>query len=779
MKKTTTHRGVVGRVLYILLAMIAISTSVHAQTSLVKWEDFFSGPPVSATSYLPMNNGKQLTAVGQSSVVITDAGTSTGQILLANGWSIGNYFQINFSTVNYGSLNVSCLLGAFSLGQQNFKTQYATAAGGPFNDFGSTINLGGTQAVYNISLPTACNNQANVYIRFVASTGPSGTGGSYIDNINVTGTAQTAATITTQPSSHTVCENAANTTFSVVANNAISYQWQYRTSSSGTYANVPSNSTYDNETTATLTINNPTTALNGYQYRCIVTGGIAPNATSNDATLTVNAYGTWNGSVNSDWNNASNWNCSQVPSATTNVTINSGGNQPVININSATCNNLTINSGATLSFTGTTNVLDVKGTISGSGTLNGSAGKVIFSGAAAQTIPAGTYKDLQMNSTAGKTLGGNTSITGVLTLTSGTLSLNGNTLTITNTGSVTGATANSFVVTSNNGALVIQNIGAGGRTGNVTFPIGSTTTAYTPLIISNTGTVDAFTALIKDNAYSNYTGNTGTGAAINLNVVNKTWFLSEGTAGGSVVNMQLSWNENNESSGFDRNNCAISHFTGGQWQTATPGTALGGNPYFISRSGITSFSPFGVGSTGSPLPLDLLSFKGTRTVAGTQLNWRMTQEQNIGHFDIERSEDGARFIDAGRVTAVSGKEEQAYSFLDAQPTQSPVLFYRLKMSGTDGRFNYSNTLRIDVEQQTSIGIYPNPVRNGQLRIETGIDIAPGSRIAVTDLMGRKVISQSLAGGLQAGAGYTLPVNTLPPGTYILQLNSTRIKFIKE
>ncbi|PSK89497.1 T9SS type A sorting domain-containing protein [Taibaiella chishuiensis] len=779
MKKNTTHLRVVGRGFCTLLAIIALGVNLHAQTSLVKWEDFFFGPPVSATSYLPMNNGKQLTAVGQSSVVITDAGTSTGQILLANGWSMGNYFQINFSSVNYGSLNVSFLLGAFSLGQQNFKTQYATAAAGPFNDFGSAINLGGTQSVYNISLPTACNNQANVYIRFVASTAPSGTGGSYIDNINVTGTAQSAATITTQPSSHAVCENAANTTFSVVANNAISYQWQYRSSSAGVYANVPSNSTYDNETTATLTINNPTTALNGYQYRCVVTGGIAPNATSNDATLTVNAYGTWNGSTNSDWNNANNWNCGQVPSATTNVTINSGGNQPVVNINSATCNNLTINSGATLSFTGTTNVLDIKGTISGSGTLNGSAGKIILSGAAAQTLPSGTYKDLQMNSAAGKTLAGNTSITGVLTLTSGVLSLNGNSLTLANTGTTTGANATSFVATTNNGAMTIQNIGTGGRTGNVTFPLGSSATSYTPLIIANSGTADNFTAIVKDNAYGSYSGNNGSGSPIALNVVNKTWFLSEAVAGGSVVNMQLSWNENNESGGFDRNNCAISHFTGGLWQTVTPGAALGGNPYFISRSGITSFSPFGVGSTGSPLPLDLLSFKGSATAAGNQLNWVTANEQRISRFEIERSEDGSTFKPAGAVVTGNRGDEQAYSYLDAAPTQSPVLFYRLKINETNGRFTYSRTLRIDGASRNNISLSPNPVRNGRLRIDAGINIAAGSRIVVTDLMGRKVIDQPLPAGIDAGNEYTLPVNSLAAGTYILQLNSTRIQFVKE
>jgi hypothetical protein len=782
MLKKFTLRSLVGKGPYMLLLLLAFAFGVHGQTSLVKWEGFGFGPPVSATSFLAMNSGKQLTAVGQSGVVgVTDAGTPTGSILLANGWSIGNYFQINFAATNYGSLTVVARLGAFQFGQQNFKTQYGFSAGGTFTDFGSAINLGASESDYTFNLPAACNNQANVYVRFVSTTAPSGTGGSYIDNVNVTGTAQSAPSITTNPSSQTVCENAATATFSVVANNAISYQWQFRSSAAGTYANVPSNATYDNETTATLTINNPTTALNGYQYRCIVTGGIAPNATTNDATLTVNAYGTWNGSVNSDWTNAGNWNCSQVPSATTNVTINSGGNQPIINTASAVCNNLTINAGATLSFTGTTNVLDIKGTVTATGTLNAAAGKVIFSGAAAQTIPAGTYKDLQMNSAANKTLGGTTSITGILTLTNGYLVLNGNNLTITNTGSITGANTNSFVVTSNNGALINQNIGTGGKTGNITFPVGSATTSYTPLIIANTGTADNFTVLVKDNAYTGYSGNNGTGAPISLNVVNKTWFLSEAVAGGSNVNLQLSWNQDNESAGFDRNVCAVSHFTGGFWSTAATGAALGGNPYFISRSGITTFSPFGVGSPGSPLALDLISFKGEQTKEGTLLNWLTANEKNISHFTVERSEDGNGFKGAGSVTANNNNNENKYSYLDRTATTAPVVFYRLKINETNGQAKYSDIIRINNNRKGQLSIYPNPVRNGQLSIETATAVTAGTNLSITDLAGRKVFLQHLDAGLAAGQILKVPVSHLTAGTYILQLGTdgAQVKFVKE
>ncbi|RYE12189.1 MAG: hypothetical protein EOP51_32000, partial [Sphingobacteriales bacterium] len=419
-----------------------------------------------------MNANKQLTAGGQSA----GAFVSSGQFM-ANGWSVGNYFQANFATSNYSTNSITFFFGAFEFGAKNFKLQYAVGTPTTFTDFGSAISFPSTggEGSYTYALPAACNNQANVYIRITATTASNGGGGDYLNSFFVSGFAMTAPSITGQPSNSTVCEGA-DATFSVTANNAISYQWQYRTSSAGTFVNCPNNAVFDNETTATLTVNNVTAAMSGYQFQCVVTGGTTPNATSSTATMTVNAYGTWNGSANSNWNNTANWSCGQVPDASTNVVINSGGNQPVINITTAVCNNLTINTGATLSFTGTNNVLDVKGTVTANGTLNGSAGKIILSGAAAQTIPAGTYKDLQMNGSGGKTLGGNVTVTGILTLTSGTITLGSNSLTISPSGSTAGANAASFIVTNGTGGLVHQNIGSGGKTGNVPFPIGSTTT---------------------------------------------------------------------------------------------------------------------------------------------------------------------------------------------------------------------------------------------------------------------------------------------------------------
>ncbi len=92
-----------------------------------------------------------------------------------------------------------------------------------------------------------------------------------------------AVVIGTQPSSQTVCSNAASVTFtSAATGSGVSYLWQVSTNGGSTWTNI------SGATAAAYTINTPGVGLNNNQYRVVVSG-TAPCAavTSNAATLTV------------------------------------------------------------------------------------------------------------------------------------------------------------------------------------------------------------------------------------------------------------------------------------------------------------------------------------------------------------------------------------------------------------------------------------------------------------------------------------------------------------
>ena len=137
----------------------------------------------------------------------------------------------------------------------------------------------------------------------------------------------------------------------------------------------------------------------------------------------------WTGNAGTSWNDNGNWYCGSAPDEVTDVIIPSGtATAPLISSGIALARDISIAAGATLTVTGT---LQIEGDISGSGKITASGGTIIMKGSAQQTIPAGiftgnTVQHLTIQNSAGVVLGGPTSVSGVLKLTSGNLNSSGN-----------------------------------------------------------------------------------------------------------------------------------------------------------------------------------------------------------------------------------------------------------------------------------------------------------------------------------------------------------------
>jgi PKD repeat protein/photosystem II stability/assembly factor-like uncharacterized protein len=79
---------------------------------------------------------------------------------------------------------------------------------------------------------------------------------------------------------------------------------------------------------------------------------------------------TWTGAVSSNWNTAGNWSTGVVPGASDNVVIANAGTAPIIGSGvQADCNDLTVNSGATLTIASGGSLITA-GTITRNGTIN-------------------------------------------------------------------------------------------------------------------------------------------------------------------------------------------------------------------------------------------------------------------------------------------------------------------------------------------------------------------------------------------------------------------------
>lgn len=636
-----------------------------------------------------------------------------------------------------------------------------TGASAPYTEyrFGKYNCTGATNAASLSALAASINDRANWSVTT--------SGGPYTLPSSCSFSLASPPSITGQPSNSSICAGG-NTTFSVTASNATGYQWQENQGSG--YANLSNVAPYSGVSTATLTITSATAGMNGYTYRCVVSGSVAPNATSNGVTLTVSTPGTWLGTTSTAWSNVNNWSCATLPTASTNVVIPSGTpNGPSIDINTATCNNLTINSGAVLAFTGTTNVLDVKGAITNSGSFLVSNGKLILSGSA-QSIPGLNYTSLEIGGSGTKTLSGAASVSGTFTLTNGYLQLDANDLTLGSGAILSGGSSSAHVITNSTGALKIQNIGTGGKTGNVLFPVGTSTASYTPLAINNTGTADVFGVSLINSVYDAYNiSDVPTGTAQTVDNVNKTWLVTEGTPGGSTVTLTFTWSSTDEQPGFDRTACFAGHYISGGWHPGSAVIANGSDPYTISLSGVTSFSPFGVGSGGSVLPLELLNFTGRAVGEDNLLQWTTGGEVNVAAFIIERSADGTGYSPIGKVAGTNmASGQQTYAFTDSNAADYGL--YRLKMMDKDGSSTYSPIVAIHNDHHVAgFVLSPNPVMGGLLTLKSRGAVQKDITVRIMDMAGREWYKGQISADALNSGGASINIAALVPGEYILRI----------
>jgi len=262
-----------------------------------------------------------------------------------------------------------------------------------------------------------------------------------------------------------------------------------------------------------------------------------------------------------------------------------------LNINGA---QFFIESGATVTVQGdiTSNV-DILGT-----------GTVLLKGTSNQNINMNnaTIPNLEMDNVSNATLTGSAKIGTNLLFTNGRIILGANDLTMAAAATITNPSSSKFIVTNSTGKLVKASLGASA----FTYPIGNTTLTYNPLTISNSGTADNIAARCLTNAYS-----TGlTGSSFTKEVVDASWDISEGVAGGSNLSLTASWNSTDELAGFNRNKAGISYYMtapaasiGWDLLNSQTSVATGSNPYSYTRTGITQLGAFAIGTRPVLSPL--------------------------------------------------------------------------------------------------------------------------------------------------------------------------------
>jgi len=203
-----------------------------------------------------------------------------------------------------------------------------------------------------------------------------------------------------------------------------------------------------------------------------------------------------------------------------------------------------------------------------------------------------SLKKLLLNTGVGNSaeLGSDLHISEVLKLEQGRLSLGADDLSFEGAAKVNGQDTSSYLVTNGKGTVnkvVLSNDSA-------TYAVG-TSLSYSPVTVTNNSADSVSYHVQVKNGVSNQ-GTSGYDLSDAEPVVNRTWLVDKEDPGSVSTDLKVEWTADIEVNNFDRNNCYLSHFKGGNWDSVASISAsktIQGT-FAIERANIQKLSPFGV-----------------------------------------------------------------------------------------------------------------------------------------------------------------------------------------
>lgn len=170
----------------------------------------------------------------------------------------------------------------------------------------------------------------------------------------------------------------------------------------------------------------------------------------------------------------------------------------------------------------------------------------------------------------------------------------------------------------------------------------------------------------------------------------------------------------------------------------------------------------------SPLPLHLLDFSGKPEGMAHLLSWQVAGEHPLEQYTLQHGSNGKDFTDIFN-TKVNGSLNGNYKFRNEDPVRGEN-FYRLKMTGEDGKETHSGIVKIhqDENGENKVSVYPNPVKsNNRSIIESPYPI---DQIDIMDISGQMIYQSKNINNNK----FSLLHQDLPAGTYLIRIHSRKL-----
>lgn len=245
---------------------------------------------------------------------------------------------------------------------------------------------------------------------------------------------------------------------------------------------------------------------------------------------------------------------------------------------------------------------------------------------------------------------------------------------------------------------------------------------------------------------------------------------------GSLLAVGARWNS---SDGFRRGRAYVFKNQGGTWQlvdnpiVGIANSDQNGFSVSLSKDGSrvvvsaldndaagTNTGQLRIFENAAILPIKLLYFGGNYSDNAAKLNWKYETQTNFSHFVVEKSLDGIVFNSLKNIYLAN---TQVYNYTDRDLKQGSIYYYRLKMVDNDGKFSYSNIVKIQTGAVKTFNILGNPVKDN-LNL-TGLE--RGGMLSLYDNAGKMLLQKNIQ-----DQSFSLDLSFLSSGVYYLKYSNS-------
>ena len=383
-------------------------------------------------------------------------------------------------------------------------------------------------------------------------------------------------------------------------------------------------------------------------------------------------------------------------------------------------------------------------------------------------------------------LGVNTTVKNTLTMTSGVINLAGFTKTLGTAAASPGALSHGATLASGwmyggNFARYLNTVTIADRNVTGLFPMGNSTIDFRPFYVSAPAVAPTTggTIMLSQTTNTHITSVSFPDGASTVERRNDSYWTM--TPGGGLAGG--TYNLSGEGTGFGYIGAVADlrlTLVGSVVGTAGANAGTTANPQ-VNRTGLTlaelsnNFYISSVDKINSPLPIELIEFRGECITDGIQLHWTTASELNNDYFLIEKSTNGFNWSEVAKVKGLKKSTTVTKYVQDIITSNNGLAYYRLSQADIGGHVTIFKT--IDLNCNTNVNqmiLYPNP---SALEINALFDVNSSSSQNTITLINNsgQIIFENKIDLVKGRNVFKFPID-VASGSYTVMFSSDQLVF---